>query len=96
MATGKINNEAEATRREPTSSEVNTLRPCLMRIKEVPQIRESIINKKMEVERGLSLIRCNACFRKFQGNALCAKVANQFNDSNLIHALLPASTQTAE
>ena len=56
IATGKINKEAEATRREPTSSEVNALRPCLIRIKEVPHIRERIINRKMEVERGLSLI----------------------------------------
>lgn len=56
MAMGKINNEAEATRSEPTSSELNTLSPCLIRIKDVPQISERITNKKMDVERELSLI----------------------------------------
>ena len=41
IAIGAIKSEAAATRKAPTSSGANTLRPCLIRMNEVPQIRVS-------------------------------------------------------
>lgn len=49
-ASGKRNIEAAVTRNAPTTSAGKYLRPCFMRIKEVPQMRESTINKKIAVK----------------------------------------------
>lgn len=46
-ANGNKKIAAAATRNEPTSAGENTFNPCLMRIKEVPQIRERTMSKSM-------------------------------------------------
>lgn len=49
MAMGNRNKAAAVTRSAPTSSGSNALRPCLIRIKDVPQIRDKTINRKTAV-----------------------------------------------
>ena len=54
IAAGSRNRAAAVTRKAPTSSGAKTFSPCLIRMKDVPQIRARIINKKMAEARGLS------------------------------------------
>ena len=49
MAMGNKNNAAAVTRNAPTSSGANALRPCLIRIKDVPQMRDKTINRNIAV-----------------------------------------------
>ena len=48
-ANGKRKTEAAATRSEPTSAGEKTLRPCLIRMNDVPQINERTMSKNTAV-----------------------------------------------
>lgn len=53
-AAGNKNNAAAVTRKAPTSSGAKTFSPCFIRIKDVPQMRARIINKRMAEAREFS------------------------------------------
>ena len=86
---GNKKTAAAATRKEPTSSGEKTFNPCLMRMKDVPQMRERTISKKMALPLLFSdMVEMRDKEHDYKGDFKCGFLLKLLRDHLLLVNLL--------